>query len=67
VTENREAQERVFGQLQAWQRNPDAIRQLLAHALIPATDRKALFVGLNAYTVAGGTVQRDLFSDDRSG
>jgi ParB family chromosome partitioning protein len=45
VTENQEAQERVFGQLQTWQRNPDTIRRLLTHALIPATDRKALFVG----------------------
>ena len=67
VTEDREAQERVFGQLQTWQRNPDTIRRLLTHALIPATDRKALFVGLDAYTAAGGTVQRDLFSKDRGG
>jgi ParB family chromosome partitioning protein len=67
VTENQEAQERVFGQLQAWQRNPDTIRRLLTHVLIPATDRKALFVGLDAYTAAGGTVQRDLFSEDRGG
>ena len=67
LTEDREAQERVFGQLQTWQRNPDTIRRLLTHALIPATDRKAIFVGLNAYTAAGGTVQRDLFSEDRGG
>jgi hypothetical protein len=57
----------VFGQLQTWQRNPDTIRRLLTHALIPATDRKALFVGLDAYTAAGGIVQRDLFSEDRGG
>ena len=67
VTEDSEAQERVFGQLQDWQRNPDTIRRLLTHALIPATDRKAIFVGLDAYTAAGGTVQRDLFSEDRGG
>ena len=67
VTEDQEAQERVFGQLQDWQRNPDTIRRLLTHALIPATDRKALFVGLDAYKAAGGTVQRDLFSEDRGG
>ena len=67
VTEDQEAQERVFGQLQTWQRNPDTIRRLLTHALIPATDRKALFVGLDAYTAAGGIVQRDLFSEDRGG
>lgn len=67
VTEDQEAQERVFRQLQSWQRNPDTIRRLLTHALIPATDRKVLFVGLDTYTAAGGTVQRDLFSEDRGG
>ncbi len=67
VTEDQEAQKRVFGQLQTWQRNPDTIRRLLTHALIPATDRKALFVGLDAYTAAAGIVQRDLFSEDRGG
>ncbi len=67
VTEDQAAQERVFGQLQAWQRNPDTIRRLLTHALVSATDRKAIFVGLDAYTAAGGTVQRDLFSEDRGG
>jgi ParB family chromosome partitioning protein len=35
--------------------------------LVLATDRKTLFVGLDAYTAAGGTVQRDLFSEDRGG
>jgi len=67
VTEDQAAQERVFGQLQAWQRNSDTIRRLLTHALVPATDRKAIFVGLDVYTAAGGTVQRDLFSEDRGG
>ena len=67
VTEDRAAQERVFEQLQPWQRNPDTIRRLLTHALIPATDRKVIFVGLDAYTAAGGTVKRDLFSEDRGG
>ncbi len=67
VTEDREAQERVFGQLQDWQRTPDTIRRLLTHALTPASDRKVIFVGLDDYTAAGGTVQRDLFSEDRGG
>ena len=67
VTEDQAAQEQVFGQLQAWQRNPDTIRRLLTHALVPATHRKAIFVGVDAYTAAGGTMQRDLFSEDRGG
>jgi ParB family chromosome partitioning protein len=53
--------------LQAWQRTPDTFRRLLTHALVPATDRRALFVGLDAYTAAGGAVQRDLFSEDPGG
>jgi ParB family chromosome partitioning protein len=60
-------QERLHGQLQDWQRNPDTIRRLLTHSLVPATDRKVMFVGLDAYAAAGGTVQRDLFSDDQGG
>ena len=67
VTEDRDAQERVYGQLQDWQRHPDAIRRLLTNALLPVTDRKVMFVGLDAYQAAGGTVQRDLFSEDGGG
>ncbi len=67
VTEDQAAQERVHGQLQDWQRHPDAIRRLLTGGLVPATDRRALFVGLGAYQAAGGTVQRDLFSEDGGG
>ena len=67
VTQDQAAQERVFGQLQPWQRHPDTIRRLLTQALVPTTDRRAVFVGLEAYQAAGGTVQRDLFSEDRGG
>ncbi len=67
VTQDQARQERVFAELQPWQRQPETIRRLLTHALVPATDRRAAFVGLDAYTAAGGTVQRDLFSEDRGG
>jgi len=67
VTEDQAAQERVHGQLQDWQRHPDAIRRLLTQALLPATDRRVTFAGLDAYLAAGGTVQRDLFSEDGGG
>jgi len=67
VTEDQAAQERVFGQLQDWQRHPDAIRRLLTHALVPASDRRVAFAGLDAYQAAGGTAQRDLFSEDGGG
>lgn len=34
---------------------------------MPATDRRAIFVGADAYVEAGGNVIRDLFSEDRGG
>ncbi len=67
VTEDQAAQERVHEQLQDWQRHPDAIRRLLTGGLVPATDRRVAFAGLDAYQAAGGTVQRDLFSEDGGG
>ena len=67
VTEDHAAQERVFAQLPAWQRSPDTIRRLLTNALVPATDRRVLLVGLDAYLAAGGRVQRDLFAEDGGG
>jgi ParB family chromosome partitioning protein len=34
---------------------------------IPATDRRAIFIGAEAYTEAGGNIVRDLFTEDRGG
>lgn len=49
--------------------DPDAstIRRLLTETHVAATDRRARFVGLEAYTEAGGTILRDLFTEDRGG
>ncbi|MHC2252822.1 hypothetical protein ACVILK_002514 [Bradyrhizobium embrapense] len=49
--------------------DPDAstIRRLLTETHVAATDRRAHFVGLEAYTEAGGTVLRDLFTEDGGG
>ncbi|MCC8940237.1 ParB N-terminal domain-containing protein [Bradyrhizobium sp. Arg68] len=49
--------------------DPDAstIRRLLTETHVPATDRRARFIGLEAYTEAGGTILRDLFTEDRGG
>jgi len=67
VTEDQAAKERAYEGLQEWQRHPDAIRRLLTQALLPATDRRVTFAGLDAYLAAGGTVRRDLFSEDGGG
>ncbi len=61
-------------QLQVWEslqksynREPYYIRRMLTEGAVAATDRRAVFVGLEAYQAAGGVVGRDLFTDDRGG
>ena len=41
-----------------------AIKNALHPDAIKATDRRAKFVGIDAYETEGGTVTRDLFSDE---
>jgi ParB family chromosome partitioning protein len=43
------------------------IRRLLTETHVAATDRRAVFVGVEAYTEGGGTILRDLFTEDRGG
>jgi ParB family transcriptional regulator, chromosome partitioning protein len=66
ITEDRERQEAAFERL-GHNREPYAIRRLLTEANVPARDRRARFVGLEAYEWAGGTILRDLFSEDQGG
>ncbi|MCP2216086.1 ParB family chromosome partitioning protein [Bradyrhizobium elkanii] len=66
ITDDRARQEALYERLPF---DPDAstIRRLLTETHVAATDRRARFVGLEAYTEAGGTVLRDLFTEDRGG
>jgi ParB family chromosome partitioning protein len=66
ITEDRKRQEAAFERL-GHNREPYAIRRLLTAANVPARDRRARFVGLEAYEGAGGTILRDLFSEDQGG
>jgi ParB family chromosome partitioning protein len=66
ITEDHERQEAAFERL-SHNREPYAIRRLLTETNIPAQDRRARFVGLEAYEMAGGTILRDLFSEDQEG
>src|SRR5581483_10537460 len=43
--------------------HPDSIRRMMTQATASASDRRARFVGEEAYVAAGGRVERDLFSD----
>ncbi|WP_249131216.1 MULTISPECIES: chromosome partitioning protein ParB [unclassified Bradyrhizobium] len=66
ITDDHARQEALYERLPF---DPDAstIRRLLTETHVAATDRRVRFVGLEAYTEAGGTVLRDLFTEDRGG
>jgi ParB family transcriptional regulator, chromosome partitioning protein len=66
ITADHSRQEVVFDRL-SYNRDASTIRRLLTETHVPATDRRARFVGIEAYTEAGGTVLRDLFTEDRGG
>jgi ParB family chromosome partitioning protein len=44
--------------------HPDSIRRMMTEATVSASDRRALFVGEEAYVAAGGRIERDLFAGD---
>jgi ParB family chromosome partitioning protein len=68
VTDDHEAQERVWKELPEWRRNdPDAIRDMLTEHDVTAADRRVKFVTLKAYEKSGGATRRDLFSEGEDG
>ena len=68
VTDDHARQEQVWEALQrAWNREPYHIKRLLTENTARASDRRARFVGLDAYVAAGGAVMRDLFEPDDGG
>ncbi|MGV6876079.1 chromosome partitioning protein ParB [Pseudochelatococcus sp. B33] len=62
-------QEQVWDAIrQSYYREPWRIRQMLTETSVPASDKRALFVGLDAYMAAGGPVlPRYLFDDEEDG
>ena len=66
LTDDHARQEQVYANLHY---NKDAIiiRRDLTANNVPATDRRAVFIGAEAYQKAGGTIIRDLFTEDRGG
>jgi ParB family chromosome partitioning protein len=66
LTEDHARQEAVHERL-SHNRDASTIRRLLTETHVAATDRRAVFVGVEAYTEAGGTILRDLFTEDRGG
>ena len=51
----------------SWNKEPYAIRRMLTETSVLASDRRAIFVGVDAYEAAGGAVLRDLFQGDDGG
>ncbi len=66
ITEDHARQEQVFASL-SYNREPWIIRRDLTKTNVAATDRRAIFIGPEAYTEADGTIIRDLFTEDRGG
>jgi len=68
VTDNHARQEQVWEQVNGSQFiSAHQIRRLLTEDAIAANDRRVRFIGIDAYTEAGGYVMRDLFSTDEDG
>lgn len=66
VTEDHARQEQVYAGL-GYNREPWTIRRELTRTHVQANDRKAILVGPEDYMEAGGTIIRDLFTEDRGG
>lgn len=68
VNDDHTRQEQVWELLtHAHSKSPGFIRQRMTENTVRAYDRRALFVGLDAYIAAGGSVMRDLFEADDGG
>ena len=51
----------------SWNKEPFQIRRMLTETSVRASDRRAVFVGVDAYEAAGGTMLHDLFQGDDGG
>jgi ParB family chromosome partitioning protein len=68
VNPDHERQEQVFERIsQAYDKAPYVIRRMLTEGAVRASDKRAQFVGVDAYVGAGGTVLNDLFQADEGG
>lgn len=66
VSEDHERQDQVHEQL-SFNRSPAQIRRAMTETQVAASDRRARFVGAEAYVEAGGSILRDLFTEDGGG
>ncbi len=68
VNPDHERQEQVWEAVQrSHNKEPYYIRRLLTEGAVRASDKRAQFVGIEAYEAAGGDIMRDLFQQDDGG
>jgi len=68
VSADHERQEQVYDRVrQSRTIEPNAIRRMLTEGSVRATDKRAAFIGVDAYVAAGGPVVNDLFQSDNGG
>ena len=68
ITADHARQEQVWEAVQrGYNKEPYLIRRMLTEGKVSASDRRAVFVGAEAYQAAGGTIARDLFCQDHGG
>ncbi|HTV30538.1 MAG TPA: ParB N-terminal domain-containing protein [Xanthobacteraceae bacterium] len=66
ITDDHARQEQVFDNL-SYNKDASIIRRMLTETHVSGRDRRARFVGTEAYEAAGGAIVRDLFSEDYGG
>ena len=68
VSDDHARQEQVWEAIKdAWSKEPYQIRRMLTETTVRASDKRAVFVGVDAYEAAGGVTMRDLFQSDDGG
>jgi ParB family transcriptional regulator, chromosome partitioning protein len=68
VSQDHERQVQVWDAIKdAWSKEPYQIRRMLTETTVRASDKRAVFLGIDAYEAAGGVVMRDLFQADDGG
>ncbi|MBC3468738.1 ParB/RepB/Spo0J family partition protein [Pseudomonas sp. RW10S2] len=67
ITDDHAAQESAFYGAPEWQRGASALRERLTEREIDATHPLVHFIGMDAYTTAGGGIRRDLFAEGDAG
>jgi ParB family chromosome partitioning protein len=67
VSGDHERQEQEFERPKAsYDKQPYVIRRMLTEGAVRASDKRAQFIGVNAYVAVVGTVLRDLFQGDEA-